>query len=78
MEPLLETTAHVVPVLAERVPRDGLLWRNLDVMWKREPVVAPISAVSVTLHFSRVGATYVSSLYCVAHQWTLYVAEGCE
>ena len=40
VEPLLKLPSHPVPLLAVRVADDRLVRESIDVMWKREPVVA--------------------------------------
>ena len=46
VEALLEASPHRVPVLAQRVPRDALLRRDLDVVRQCEPVVVPGGGMS--------------------------------
>ena len=62
VEALPEAPPHRVPVLAQRVPRDGLLGRDLDVGREREPVV--VSAGVLVWGGTAEGTAYSSCLYC--------------
>lgn len=62
VEALPELTPHAVPVLAQRVPRDGLVWRHLDIMRQREPIVVSAMRTLVCWQLGRKRSARVVSI----------------